>query len=52
MTKDYDFSGRTAVVTGAATGLGFAIASRLANRGASVALVDIERSLLGFLEVV
>jgi NAD(P)-dependent dehydrogenase (short-subunit alcohol dehydrogenase family) len=42
MTKDYDFSGRTAVVTGAATGLGFAIASRLANCGASVALVDID----------
>src|SRR5271156_3399745 len=42
MTKDYDFSGRTAVVTGAATGLGFAIATRLANCGASVALVDID----------
>ena len=36
-----DFSGRVAVVTGAARGLGAAFAAGLAERGAAVALVDV-----------
>ena len=36
------FAGRTAVVTGAARGLGFAIAERLAGEGARVLLADID----------
>jgi NAD(P)-dependent dehydrogenase (short-subunit alcohol dehydrogenase family) len=34
------FEGRTGLVTGAARGIGFAIAERLAREGARVALVD------------
>ena len=33
--------GRTALVTGAGRGIGFAIASALSERGANVALVDV-----------
>jgi 3-oxoacyl-[acyl-carrier protein] reductase len=36
------FDGRTALITGAARGIGFAIASRLAGEGARVAVVDID----------
>jgi pyridoxal 4-dehydrogenase len=36
-----DFTGRTAIVTGAARGIGFAIAARLAAGGATVAIADI-----------
>ncbi len=36
-----DLSGRTAVVTGSAVGIGFAIASRLAEAGARVLMTDI-----------
>jgi len=42
----FNLSGRTAVVTGAAVGLGFAIASRLAEAGAAVMLSDINRETL------
>ncbi|PYM08581.1 MAG: 3-oxoacyl-ACP reductase [Candidatus Rokuibacteriota bacterium] len=35
------FAGKTALITGAARGIGFAIASRLAVQGAHVAIVDI-----------
>jgi NAD(P)-dependent dehydrogenase (short-subunit alcohol dehydrogenase family) len=34
--------GRTALVTGAARGIGFAIAERLLREGARVALVDLD----------
>ncbi|MBV8638292.1 MAG: SDR family NAD(P)-dependent oxidoreductase [Candidatus Eremiobacteraeota bacterium] len=38
--KPYDFKGRTAVITGAASGIGRALAIALAARGAHLALVD------------
>ena len=41
-----DFSNRTAVVTGGATGIGFAIAQRLAASGAQVALWDRDAAKL------
>lgn len=40
----YDLSGQTAVVTGAATGIGEAIARRLGEAGATVVIVDMDRS--------
>src|SRR5688500_12595851 len=39
-----DLSGQTAIVTGAATGIGEAIARRLAAAGAAVAIADIDAS--------
>jgi NAD(P)-dependent dehydrogenase (short-subunit alcohol dehydrogenase family) len=41
-----DFTGRTAVVTGGAAGIGFAIAQRLAGSGAKVALWDRDAGAL------
>jgi 2-dehydro-3-deoxy-L-rhamnonate dehydrogenase (NAD+) len=38
----FDLSGQTAIVTGAATGIGEAIARRLSEAGATVALVDVD----------
>ena len=37
----FSLAGRTAIVTGAATGIGHAIATRLAEAGATVAVVDL-----------
>jgi NAD(P)-dependent dehydrogenase (short-subunit alcohol dehydrogenase family) len=45
--SDLPLRGRHAVVTGAARGIGAAIAATLARRGADVTLMDITSSLLG-----
>ena len=40
-----DLSGKTALVTGAASGIGYGMAKRLAECGANVALCDIESNV-------
>ena len=42
----YDFSGRSAIVTGGARGIGLAIAQRLSASGASVSLWDADKAEL------
>jgi NAD(P)-dependent dehydrogenase (short-subunit alcohol dehydrogenase family) len=42
----HEFEGRVAVVTGAASGIGFATAARLAQEGMRVVLADVERAPL------
>jgi NAD(P)-dependent dehydrogenase (short-subunit alcohol dehydrogenase family) len=41
-----DFSGKHAVITGAASGIGFAMAEALAREGARVVLADVEQTAL------
>lgn len=41
-----DLKGRTAVITGAASGIGYAMAERMASEGARVVLADVERATL------
>lgn len=43
---DQDFQGKTAIVTGAASGIGAAIAAELASRGAVVIASDVDRAAL------
>ncbi len=45
MATSYDFSGRSAVVTGGAQGIGRAVAERLVGGGASVAIWDRDTAL-------
>jgi NAD(P)-dependent dehydrogenase (short-subunit alcohol dehydrogenase family) len=40
---NYDMKGKNAIVTGAASGLGLAIAEAFANAGANVAVVDLNQ---------
>jgi NAD(P)-dependent dehydrogenase (short-subunit alcohol dehydrogenase family) len=42
----FDFSGQTAIVTGAASGIGLAIAHELAQSGAGVVLSDLHEAAL------
>jgi NAD(P)-dependent dehydrogenase (short-subunit alcohol dehydrogenase family) len=44
MTVDTHFQGRVAIVTGAASGIGKALAGALARRGATVVLADIDEA--------
>lgn len=46
MGNRYDLSGRTAVVTGGARGIGLAVAQRLATSGARVVIWDLHQSLM------
>src|SRR5688500_8688884 len=38
------FDGRVAVITGAARGIGFGVATRFAEEGASVAIIDLDEA--------
>ena len=46
-----DFAGKVAVVTGAASGMGLAFATRFAQEGMKVVLADIEAEPLAMAEV-
>ena len=43
----YDFAGRSAIITGGARGIGYAVAERLLGSGAAVSLWDIDEAALG-----
>lgn len=49
-TPTYDFTGRAALVTGAASGMGAATARQFARSGASVVLADVDATALESLE--
>ena len=41
-----NFDGKVAIVTGAATGIGYGISKRLANDGANLVMVDLDASMM------
>ena len=41
-----DFNGKNAVITGAASGIGYALAEKLAKEGMNIVLADIEQEAL------
>jgi NAD(P)-dependent dehydrogenase (short-subunit alcohol dehydrogenase family) len=45
-----DFKGKTAVITGAASGIGYALAQRCAREGMNVVLADVEEGALAAAE--
>lgn len=45
---NYDFSGRTAIITGAARGIGLAVSRRFREAGAEVVMVDVDEDELTF----
>ncbi|MEW6554761.1 MAG: SDR family NAD(P)-dependent oxidoreductase [Actinomycetota bacterium] len=46
MRNKFDIRGKTALITGGGSGIGFAIAARLANRGAVPIVLDVSRDSL------
>lgn len=46
LTPTYDFTGQVALVTGASSGMGLAIARTFAESGASVVMADVNREAL------
>ena len=42
----YDLNGKVVLITGAARGIGFAVAQAAHSRGASVALVDLDQTIV------
>jgi len=44
--KSFDLTGKVALITGASYGIGFAIATAMANCGATIAFNDIKQELV------